>query len=163
MPAGQVFVGAADNDPVSWLGGEDGVLPGSWDDSIGLGQDPAQSDFGATVFGVDNGEEFHGPGGLLDTGFKQNHVNYFDDGNPALATMADVVSGNSGAVVDTGGRAQEAHDYLYDWVGDEARHHVVDPVVETYDNVSEGVNDAVEGAQDAWDDVWDSVWPDRWP
>ena len=25
---GQVFVGAADNDPVSWLGGEDGLLPG---------------------------------------------------------------------------------------------------------------------------------------
>ena len=185
MPAGQVFVGAADNDPVSWLGGEDGIFPGSWDDSLGLGQDPAQSDFGATVFGVDNGQEFHGPGGLVSTGFQQNHVNYFDDGNPALATMADVVSGNSGAVVDTGGRTQEAHDYLYDWVGDEVQHHVVDPVVETYEDVrdtvveiydnvsdtvvdtyedvSEGVSDAVEGAQDAWDDAWDSVWPDSWP
>ncbi len=115
----------------------------------------------------------------------QNHVNYFDDGNPALANMADVVSGNSGAVVDTGGRTQEAHDYLYDWVGDEAQHHVVEPVVETYEDVRdtvvetyegvrdgvvetyedvrEGVNDAVEGAQDAWDDAWDSAWPDSWP
>jgi hypothetical protein len=181
MPAGQVFVGAADNDPVSWLGGEHGVFPGSWDDGLGLGPDPAQHDFGATVFGVDNGQEFHGPGGLVSTGFMQNHTNYFDDGNPALATMADVVSGNSDAVVDTGGRTQEAHDYLYDWVGGEVQHHVVQPVVdtyedardgvvetyegvrdgvvETYEGVRDGVGDAVDGARDAWDDLW----PDHWP
>ncbi|WP_322921666.1 alpha/beta hydrolase [Nocardioides renjunii] len=185
MPPGQVFVGAADNDPVSWLGGEDGLLPGSWDDSLGLGQDPAQSDFGAHVFGVDNGQEFHGPGGLVSTGFMQNHVNYFDDGNPALANMADIVSGNSDDVVDTGGRTQDAHDYLYDWAGEEVQHHVVEPVVETYEDVRDGVvqtyegvrdgvvdtyegvrdgvDDAVEGAQDAWDDAWESVWPPRWP
>jgi hypothetical protein len=181
MPAGQVFVGAADNDPVSWLGGEDGVFPGSWDDGLGLGADPAQHDFGATVFGVDDGQEFHGPGGLVSTGFMQNHTNYFNDGNPALANMADVVSGNSDAVVDTGGRTQEAHDYLYDWVGSEAQHHVVQPVVdtyedvrdgvvqtyegvrdgvvETYEGVRDGVGDAVDGARDAWDDLW----PDHWP
>ncbi|KRE96357.1 hypothetical protein ASG76_04875 [Nocardioides sp. Soil774] len=174
MPAGQVFVGAADNDPVSWLGGEHGLFPGSWDDSVGLGADPAQHDFGATVFAVDNGQEFHGPGGLVEVGFMQNHTNYFDDGNPALASMADVVSGNSGAVVDTGGRTQAAHDYLYDWAGSEVRHHVVDPVVQTYEDVRDGavqtyedvrdgVGDAVRGAQDAWDDAWDSVWPPRWP
>jgi hypothetical protein len=163
MPAGQVFVGAADNDPVSWLGGEHGLFPGSWDDSVGLGADPAQHDFGATVFAVDNGQEFHGPGGLVEVGFMQNHTNYFDDGNPALASMADVVSGNSGAVVDTGGRTQDAHDYLYDWAGNEVRHHVVDPVVQTYEDVRDGVGGAVRGAQDAWDDAWDSVWPPRWP
>lgn len=163
LPEGQVFVGAADRDPVSWLGGEDGLLPGTWDDSLGLGADPAQSDFGAHNFAVDNGQEFHGPGGLVDTGFMQNHVNYFDDNNPALANMADVVSGNSDAVVDTGGRTQEAHDYLYDWAGDEVQHGAVDPivdgVVDTYDGVRDGVNDAVEGVQDAWDDLW----PDQWP
>ncbi len=163
MPAGQVFVGAADNDPVSWLGGEDGMLPGSWDDSLGLGADPAQGDFGAHNFAVDNGQEFHGPGGLVDTGFQQNHVNYFDDGNPALANMADIVSGNSGDVVDTGGRTQEAHDYLYDWAGGEVQHHVVDPVVdevvETYEGVRDGVGDAIDRGQQAWDDLW----PDHWP
>jgi hypothetical protein len=169
MPEGQVFVGAADNDPVSWLGGEDGLLPGTWDDSLGLGADPAQDDFGATVFGVDNGQEFHGSG-LVTTGFMVNHTNYFDVGNPALGTMADVVSGNSDAVVDTGGRTQEAHDYLYDWAGEEVQHHVVDPVVqtyedvrhgavETYEGVRDGVDDAVDGARDAWDDLW----PDSWP
>lgn len=184
MPAGQVFVGAADNDPVSWLGGEDGVLPGTWDDSLGLGADPAQHDFGATVFAVDNGQEFHGTG-LVTTGFMENHTNYFDDGNPALASMADVVSGNSDAVVDTGGRTQEAHDYLYDWVGGEVQHHVVQPVVdtyndvrdgvvdtyegvrdgvvETYEGVRDGVNDALDTAGDAFDDAWDTVWPPRWP
>jgi hypothetical protein len=140
MPTGQVFVGAADHDPVTWLGGEDGLLPGSWDDGLGLGADPSQSDFGAHNFAVDNGEEFHGSG-LVTTGFMENHTNYFDDGNPALANMADIVSGNSDDVVDTGGRTQDAHDYLSDWVGSEAQHHVI------------------EGAQDAWDDLW----PDRWP
>ena len=163
MPAGQVFVGAADNDPVSWLGGQDGLFPGSWDDGLGLGEDPAQSDFGATVFAVDAGQEFHGPGGLVSTGFLQNHVNYFDDGNPALANMADIVSGNSDDVVDTGGRTQDAHDYLYDWVGDEVQHHVVDPVVDgvgqTYEGVRDGVADTIDGARDAWDDLW----PDQWP
>ena len=183
MPEGQVFVGAADHDPVSWLGGEDGVFPGSWDDSLGLGADPAQHDFGAINFAVDNGQEFHGPGGLVGTGFMENHVNYFDDksqthDNAALVNMANIVSGNTDAVVDTGGRTQEAHDYLYDWAGNEVQHHVVDPVVdgvvqtyegvrdgvvETYEGVRDGVNDAVEGAQDAWDDAWDSVWPPRWP
>jgi hypothetical protein len=173
MPAGQVFVGAADNDPVSWLGGEDGLFPGTWDDSLGLGADPAQHDFGATVFAVDNGQEFHGTG-LVTTGFMHNHTNYFDDGNPALASMADVVSGNSDAVVDTGGRTQEAHDYLYDWVGGEVQHHVVQPVVDTYhdvrdgvvqtyEDVRDGVNDAVDGAVSGARDAWDHVWPDHWP
>ena len=180
MPEGQVFVGAADNDPVSWLGGEDGLFPGTWDDSLGLGADPAQHDFGATVFGVDNGQEFHGTG-LVTTGFMENHTNYFDVGNPALGNMADVVSGNSDAVVDTGGRTQEAHDYLYDWAGDEVQHHVVQPVVDTYEDVRDGVVETYEGARDgvvetyegvrdgvgdAVDgakDAWDHVWPDHWP
>jgi hypothetical protein len=185
MPAGQVFVGAADNDPVSWLGGEEGVFPGTWDDGLGLGADPAQHDFGAINFAVDNGQEFHGTG-LVTTGFMENHTNYFDDPSPthdnaALVNMANIVSGNTDAVVDTGGRTQEAHDYLYDWVGSEAQHHVVDPVVETYEDVRDGVvqtyegvrdgvvqtyegvrdgvGDAVDGARDAWDDLW----PDHWP
>jgi hypothetical protein len=162
MPSGQVFVGAADNDPVTWLGGEEGLLPGSWDDSLGLGADPSQSEFGAHNFEVDDGEEFHGSG-LVTTGFMENHTNYFDDGNPALANMADIVSGNSDDVVDTGGRDQDAHDHLYDWVEDEAQHHVVDPVVDsvvdTYEGVRDGVGEVVQGAQDAWDDLW----PDRWP
>lgn len=196
MPAGQVFVGAADNDPVSWLGGEDGLFPGTWDDSLGLGADPAQHDFGAINFAVDNGQEFHGTG-LVTTGFMENHTNYFDDqsathDNAALVNMANVVSGNTDAVVDTGGRTQEAHDYLYDWAGGEVQHHVVDPVVdtyhdvrdgvvetyegvrdgvvETYEGVRDGVVDTYEGARDGVNDAvdgardaWDDFWEDRWP
>jgi hypothetical protein len=191
MPTGQVFVGAADHDPVSWLGGEDGVFPGTWDDDLGLGADPAQHDFGAINFAVDNGQEFHGTG-LVTTGFMENHVNYFDDPNAAtghtneaLVNMANIVSGNTEAVVDTGGRTQEAHDYLYDWVGGEVQHHVVEPVVETYEGVRDGVvetyegvrdgvvetyegvrdgvNDAVYGAVDGARDAWDDLWPDHWP
>ena len=154
MPAGQVFVGAADNDPVSWLGGEDGLFPGTWDDSLGLGADPAQHDFGAINFAVDNGQEFHGAG-IVTTGFMENHTNYFDDPDPArghtndaLVNMANVVSGNTDAVVDTGGRTQEAHDYLYDWVGGEVQHHVVQPVVDTYNDVRDGVVETYEGVRD---------------
>ncbi|HEV2798313.1 MAG TPA: alpha/beta hydrolase [Nocardioides sp.] len=187
MPTGHVFVGAADRDPVSWLGGEDGLFPGTWDDGLGLGADPAQNDFGAINFAVDNGQEFHGTG-LVTTGFMENHTSYFNDPDPArghtneaLVNMATIVSGNTDAVVDTGGRTQEAHDYLYDWVGGEVEHHVVQPVVDTYhdvrdgvvetyegvrdgvvdtyEGVRDGVGDAVDGAQDAWDDLW----PDRWP
>ena len=176
LPAGQVFVGAADHDPVSWLGGEDGVFPGTWDDGLGLGADPAQHDFGAINFAVDNGQEFHGTG-IVSTGFMENHTSYFDDPDPArghtneaLVTMADIVSGNSDAVIDTGGRTQEAHDYLYDWVGGEAQHHVVQPVVDTYEDVRDGVVDTYEGVRDGVDDAvdgardaWDDLWPDRWP
>lgn len=163
MPTGQVFVGAADHDPVSWLGGEDGVFPGTWDDGLGLGADPAQHDFGAVNFAVDNGQEFHGTG-LVTTGFMENHVTYFDDASTthdsaALVNMAAIVSGNTDAVEDTGGRTQEAHDHLYDWVGGEVQHHVVEPVVDTYEGVRDGVGDAVDGVRDAWDDLW----PDHWP
>jgi hypothetical protein len=84
--------------------------------------------------------------------------------------MAHIVSGSSEAVVDTGGRTQDAHDYLYDWAGGEVQHHVVDPVVDayedvrdgavqTYEDVRSGVDGAVQGARDAWDDLW----PDHWP
>lgn len=165
MPEGQVFVGSADRDPVSWLGGEQGLFPGSWDDSLGLGADPAQSSFGATVFSVDNGQDFHGPGGLVSTGFMQNHTNYFNDGNPALANMADVVSGNTAGVQEIGGRTQPAHDYLYDWTGREVREHIVDPVVDpivrTYEGVRDGVVETYEGVRDGvvetYQDVRDGV------
>ena len=167
MPTGQVFVGAADHDPVTWLGGEDGLLPGTWDDSLGLGADPAQHDFGAITFAVDNGQEFHGTG-LVTTGFMENHVNYFDDPSPthdnaALVNMAAIVSGDTDAVVDTGGRTQEAHDHLYDWAAGEVQHHVVDPVVESYHGVRAGVAEAVDGVVDGARDAWDDVWPDTWP
>ncbi len=192
MPQGHVYVGAADHDPVTWLGGEIPInmatgfgLGPTHLGNLGLGEDPSQHDFGAHNFAVDSGQTFHGPGGLVTTGFMDNHVSYFEGTNPALANMADIVSGQGDQVADTGGRTQDARDYLDDWVGSEAQHHVVDPIVDgavqtyegvrdgavqtyegvrdgavqTYEGVREGANDAIDRGQDAWD----SLWPDRWP
>ena len=177
MPEGQVYVGSADNDPVTWLGGKDGLLPGGFDDVVGLGEDPSQSDFGAHNFEVDPGREFEGAD-IGSVGLMDNHVSYFDETNPALGNMADVVTGHGDQVADTGGRTQDAHDYLYDWVGDEVDREVdeaydehvapvVDTVTETYEDVEQGVRDVGVGLQEQWDNLprpsFDDVWPDNWP
>ncbi|QBX56684.1 hypothetical protein EXE58_15260 [Nocardioides seonyuensis] len=145
MHEGQVFVGSAAHDPVTWLGGKDGVLPGTWDDGIGLGEDPSQADFGAHNFEVDPGAAFEGPDGLVEVGLLDNHVSYFEETNPALANMADIVTGQGEDVADTGGRDQDARDHLYDWLGEEAVRQgeqayddIIAPVVETFDDLWPG-------------------------
>ena len=122
--------------------------PGRWDDAIGLGEDPSQSDFGAHNFEVDPGPAFEGPAGLVEVGLLDNHVSYFEETNPALANMADIVTGQGEDVADTGGRDQDARDHLYDWLGEEAVRQgeqayddLIAPVVETFDD----------------------LWPDHWP
>lgn len=137
MPPGQVYVGSAAHDPITWLGGQDGVLPGTWDDALGLGEDPAQSDFGAHTFPVAEGASFDGWDGLVDVGLLDNHGSYFEGGNPALENMAAIVTGHGHQVVDTGGRSQEAHDYLYDWAGAQAAQQL--------------------------QQSFESLWPDIWP
>ena len=167
MPEGQVFVGARDNDPVSWLGGRDGLLPWTWDDGLGLGEDPAQSDFGAHVFEVGPGQELEGLGGLATDGFLENHTTYFQDPQ-ALANMTSVVIGNDHEVVDTGGRTKDAHDHLFDWGRDELQESydehvqpVVDDVVETYEGVRDGAvqtyQDVRDGAVRTYEDVRDGA------
>jgi pimeloyl-ACP methyl ester carboxylesterase len=181
MPEGQVFVGSASHDPVTWLGGEIPIqVPGGLGldpihlGNLGLGDDPSQGDFGAINFEVDDGQSFHGAGGLVNTGLMQNHTSYFDQGNPALDNMAHVVSGHGDEVIDTGGRDQDAHDYLYDWAGGEVQHGVqqayeqhVQPVVDTVTDTAVGTYETVtHGAGAAWDtaqDGFDAVWPDHWP
>jgi hypothetical protein len=177
MPEGQVFVGSASHDPVTWLGGEIPIqVPAGLGldpihlGNLALGDDPSQHDFGAINFEVDNGAAFHGVDGLVHTGLQHNHVSYFADNNPALDNMAQVVSGHGNQVVDTGGRDQDAHDYLYDWAGGEVQHGVqqayeqhvqpvVDTVTDTYETVTQGAGAAWDTAQDGFD----AVWPDRWP
>ena len=181
MPAGQVYVGAAANDPVTWLGGEIPIqvpvglgLDPLHLGNLGLGDDPSQHDFGAVDFQVDDGQTFHGVGGLVNTGFLHNHTSYFDPGNPALGNMAHVVSGHGDQVVDTGGRHQDAHDYLYDWAGGEVQHGIeqaydehVQPVVTAVTDTAVGTCTTVaHGAGAAWDAAqggFDAVWPDHWP
>ena len=70
MPEGKVYAGSADNDFVSWLGR---------DGDLGMGRDPAQADFGAKVFAVAPGEDFHVE--TIGQGIT-NHTSYFDDEQP---------------------------------------------------------------------------------
>ena len=169
MPQGQVFVGADDHDPVTWLGGETPInlpVPGHGSihlGNLGLGEDPSQADFGAHNFEVDAGEEFHGAVDLVNTGLLDNHVSYFEPTNAALGNMADIMTGHGAEVGDTGGRDQDAHDYLYDWAASEAQHQMVDPIVDGAVQTYEGVHDGVNVAIDSGQDVWDTVWPDVWP
>lgn len=114
---GDVYVGAADRDPVSWLGS-----PGE----PGLGQDPAQDSFGAIRFDVDPGEPFHVQE-FVSVGFEQNHSSYDDPGSHALANTAAVVAGADPDVVP--GRDDPAPTYLGAWLDDE-RDHWVDELVD---------------------------------
>lgn len=170
MAEGQVFVGSAANDPVTWLGGEIPIeIPGGLGldpihlGNLGLGDDPAQRDFGAINFKVDDGRPFHGVDGLVETGFMTNHTSYFAGENPALHHMAQVVTGHGDQVADTGGREQDAHEYLYDWAGAEVEH----AAHTAYDEHVRPVVDAVTGGVvTVWGETqagFDAAWPGGWP
>ena len=152
MPEGQVYVGSMQNDPVTWLGGEDGVLPYGFDDDLGLGQDPAQASFGAHNIPVGDGQPFHA-NEITSIGIG-NHSSYFDEGSTALSSVADVVDGTP--VADTGGRHESAHQIAADWATDEAGYQahqlydhyvgpVVDPFVSTAGTVYSTGQQVVEG------------------
>lgn len=151
MGEGNVYAGSNEHDPVSWLGGQDGILPGGWDDSLGLGEDPTQSDFGAHNFEVHAGQEIQTPGDLVDVGLLDNHVSYFDgQDNPALSNMGLIMTGHGDEVVDTGGRDQDAHDYLYDWAGQQVQNEI-DTTIEEFQNGVDTVTDTI--------DSWLPDWP----
>lgn len=84
MANGNVYVGSADYDPVTLLGG-----PG-----LGaLGNDPSQESFGAHRFEVD-------PGSYRVQDLLDNHSSYFNAGSSSLDAMADVVAGDRPDEVD---------------------------------------------------------------
>lgn len=131
MPEGKVYAGAADNDFVSWLG-RDGEL--------GMGQDPTQQDFGATVFPVDPGDTFHvdevGSIGI------DNHTSYFDPGSTSLDNLTAIVQGDEPTVV--GGRTEDANDLALDWAKDEAGYQV-----------GRGVDSGRTWVEERWEDFSD--------
>ncbi|MFF4169193.1 alpha/beta hydrolase [Streptomyces sp. NPDC001744] len=107
-----VFVGAADNDPVThlptkdeaalgWaLGGPLGVLPArdlfdAGDDDVYFGKDPASEAFGARRFKVDEG-----PGMVVDGGGFDAHSQYFTpELDPESAkNIARIVAGQPGRI-----------------------------------------------------------------
>jgi pimeloyl-ACP methyl ester carboxylesterase len=157
MPPGRVYVGSADNDPVTWLGDRDS--------SLGLGADPSQEGYGATRIEVDNGEDFHLDS--LSQGL-DNHTSYFDpEANPeSLANVGAIVSGDDPTTID--GRDQAARDHARDFAEDEADYwadkgreeledRFVDPVVGFGQDVYETGRDAAEWTGDRADDVADAA------
>ena len=134
MPEGTVYVGSADNDFVTWLGR---------DGDAGMGKDPAHADFGAKVFPVDPGREFHADS--LGDGI-DNHTSYFEQGSRSLANLTDIVQGGEPEVVP--GRTQQANDMATDWVRDEIRHQVDREIDATVQEVEE----TTDWAADRWAD-----------
>lgn len=145
MPEGRVYVGSADNDFVTWLGR---------DGDLGMGRDPAQEDFGATVFPVAPGEEFHTD--TIGQGI-ENHTSYFnpETNRESLDNLTAIVRGDEPEVTE--GRTQEANDMALDWAGDEVVHQVekevdesLQEVEDAYDGGRDWVGDRVDDFQDLW-------------
>lgn len=145
MPEGTVYVGSADNDFVTWLGR---------DGDLGMGRDPAQEDFGATVFPVAPGEEFHAD--TIGQGV-ENHTSYFnpDVNRESIDNLTAIVRGDEPEVTE--GRTQDANGMALDWVKDEIVHQVdrevdasLQEVEDVYDGGRDWVGDRVDDFQDLW-------------
>ncbi len=139
MPAGSVYAGSADNDFVSWLGR---------DGDLGMGQDPTQADFGATVFGVDPGTDFHAE--TIGQGVT-NHTSYFAEDSQSLDNLTRIVQGDEPDIV--GGRTRDANDYALDWARDEVVHQADRAVDAVVDQVQETYEEGRQWVGDRWDDV----------
>ncbi|GAA2546639.1 alpha/beta hydrolase [Mycolicibacterium diernhoferi] len=103
---GQVYVGAASSDPVSWLG-QAGPIPDIVNRELGyplgmeagLGRDPAGDGFGSVRFDA----EVPGRSGLPDFG---DHSRYYDIGSESLRAMTDIANGNGDTLADNGYTAE---------------------------------------------------------
>jgi pimeloyl-ACP methyl ester carboxylesterase len=145
MPEGTVYVGAADNDFVTWLGR---------DGDLGMGKDPAQADFGATVFPVAPGPEFHAD--TVGQGV-DNHTSYFDPlrNQQSLDNLTAIVRGDEPQVI--GGRTHDANDMAVDWVRDELAHqvqHEIDTSLQEVEDVYDGGREWVGHRVDDFKDLW---------
>jgi pimeloyl-ACP methyl ester carboxylesterase len=144
MPQGKVYVGAADNDFVTWLGR---------DGDLGMGRDPAQADFGAHVFPVAPGDGFHADN--LGQGIT-NHTSYFDQGSQSLDSLTTIVQGDEPTTVP--GRSQDANDLATDWVKDEIRYQVDREVDAAAQEVEESYHAGKDWVGDRVDD-FKGLWP----
>lgn len=153
-PDGELYVGARDRDPVTWLGNADGYDPSAlagvrglqWLDGVptlGLGADPAHDDFGATR--IDVGEGDVNPASYLD-----NHTTYYS--GDGLDHLGDIVADrplDDGAVID--GRDQNGAQLAID-AGRDAVGAGVDHLV---DEGTQWAGDRVDDLQDTAGDVGD--------
>ncbi|WP_336276119.1 alpha/beta hydrolase [Nocardioides sp. B-3] len=144
MPEGKVYAGAADNDFVSWLGR---------DGDVGMGKDPTQADFGANVFSVDPGAEFHADD--IGQGVT-NHTSYFEPESQSPANLTDIVQGEQPNL--TGGRTRDANDMATDWVKDEVKYQIETEIDTTVQEAKDVYNDGKGWVDDRVDDFKD-LWP----
>ncbi|PVG81862.1 hypothetical protein DDE18_14160 [Nocardioides gansuensis] len=138
MPEGKVYVGSADNDFVTWLGREG---------DVGMGEDPAQKDFGAKVFPVDPGPEFHADD--IGQGI-ENHTSYFNPDSTSLANLTEIVQGDEPQVVE--GREKDANDYAFDWVKDEVTYQVEKEIETTKEEIKDSWDKGTDWVGDRYDD-----------
>ncbi|WP_232375370.1 alpha/beta hydrolase [Mycolicibacterium baixiangningiae] len=89
---GHVYVGAASSDPVTHLGGNQSTIPGT-DITVGLGNDPADDDFGSTRFKAE-------VPGLTNP--ISDHSTYLQPGSESLYSIATIASGHGNMLEDLG-------------------------------------------------------------
>lgn len=92
--AENVWVGAASTDTVSWLGSHGWVNPENLG-GLGLGNDPAEDDFGAQRFESEFVDRHRDDIEALTT----DHVSYFDPDTESLFNMAALVTGNEDEIL----------------------------------------------------------------
>lgn len=89
---GHVYVGAASTDPVTHLGGNQATMPGT-DITVGLGNDPADDDFGSTRFQAE-------VPGLTNP--ISDHSSYLQPGSESLYSIATIASGQGDRLEELG-------------------------------------------------------------
>jgi thioesterase domain-containing protein len=111
LPSGTVFVGAADRDPVTWLGGPHRIARHDIEThGVGLGDDPSQAEFGATRIKGADGRRFH-----LDSldQVVLNHNVYLAPGSQFTDNVAAVVVNEQPTT--TRGRTTSGEELLARW------------------------------------------------
>lgn len=142
--AGNVYVGSADEDPVSRLGN---LTP------FGLGVDPATSAFGAHRFGVDEGHDFAWTPLGLKNGL-DNHTAYFDPESDSLSDISKVAGGVPDRIHEVGGRGA-ASDPGW-WLRNNAGaplDQVLFPATAAHQLSEPYIDSAMDHARDAADDL----------
>lgn len=179
MPDGTVYVGSAENDPVTWLGRDDdspgesrylidhrGIKienPLYGPGGLGMGEDPSQASFGAKRFDVADGKTLH-VDNFYNDGFMGNHVSYLDANSESLDNISTIVKGNAEPDL-VEGRTKDANDYATDWAKDEAKHQIHegyenlirDPLVEKYNQGREVAEDVYNTGRDVVEGVGEAA------
>jgi hypothetical protein len=104
LNGGQVYVGAASTDAISWIGESGSGAPNAINDALGdplgplagLGTDPAHSGFGSVRFRA----EVAGTQSAVP--WFNDHSHYYDMGSEALHNMTVISTGHGGDLANQG-------------------------------------------------------------